>query len=137
MDLINDIVKEKAGDLIGALTGQAGYSMDEAERFLPEAGSEMTSAFLSRSSDLDLENLSSQANISKLLGGIDVGGLASRVGVPEKQGSDGLGALLPMVLGFLGQKGGGAAGLLALLGNAGDLGDKLDKLKGLGGKLFG
>lgn len=135
MDFLESILKEKSGDLLGTLTGGAGFSAEQAEKFLPEAGSNVGQALVSKASDLDMSDLASASNIGAILGGIDVAGLARKVGVSTEQGTNGLNALLPMLLGFLGDKGKDAGGLMGLLGAGGGLADKLGALKGLGGFL--
>ena len=136
MDFLEGILKEKAGELIGQLTGKAGYSTEQAEKFLPEAGSSVASVLAASASKLDLEDLTSAANVSTIMKGVDIGGLASRSGVSAEQGKQGLTALLPMLMGFIGDRGAGAGGLLSLLGAGDGLGDAIGSLKGLGGKLF-
>lgn len=136
MDFIQNILSEKGGDLIGALTGRAGYTTEQAKRFLPEAGSAVGEAVTSQASKLDLSDLASAANIGAVLKGVDVSALATRTGVSAEQGSAGLNALLPMLLGFIGEKGKGAGGLLALLGSGKGLGGALGEMKGLAGRLL-
>ena len=135
MDLISEILEQKGGSLISALVSGAGMGTDQAETFLPEAGTSVMEAMTSRADDLDLSDLASKANLDSLMGGIDIAGLASRSGVTAEQGTKGLSTILPMLLGFLGDKG-DVGGLLGLLGKADDLGGAVDKLKGFG-KLFG
>ncbi len=136
MDLLKDIIEEHAPKLLGQLQSGAGFDPEQAQRFLPEAGSSIGQAMSDGVGDLDLTNLSSAANISALSKGIDVRGLADRTGVSPQQGLDGIQALLPAVLGFLGQKAGNAGDLLGLLGGASGAGDALGALKQLGGKFF-
>lgn len=135
MDFLEGILKERSGDLLGALTGGAGFSAEQAEKFLPEAGSKVGQVIASKASDLDLSDMASASNIGAIMSGLDVAGLASKVGVSTEQGTNGLTALLPMLLGFLGDKGKDAGGLLGLLGGGEGLGDALGALKGLGGFL--
>ena len=136
MNFLQDILQEKGGDLIAELTGKAGFSAEQAQNFLPEAGSSVGAAMASRASDLDMGDLTSAANIGAIMESVDIGQLASRVGVSAEQGTQGLTALLPMLLGFIGGKGAGAGGLLSLLGagRGAGLGGALGALKGLGGK---
>lgn len=136
MDFLEGILKEKGSDLIAELTGKAGYSTEQAEKFLPEAGSSVAAVLAERASDLDLGNMASAANVSAILKGVDIGGLARRSGVSAEQGAQGLTALLPMLMGFIGDRGAAAGGLLSLLGGGAGLGDAMGSLKGLGGKLF-
>jgi hypothetical protein len=71
--------------------------------------------------------------VATLLEKIDVGGLASRVGLSEDRSSAGLAALLPLVLRFIDEDGGAMGSLKAIAKTD----DAIDGLKGLGGKLFG
>ena len=134
MDLINDILKQNGGALVSALVSGAGMGKDQAEAFLPEAGSSLLGALTDRVDSLDMGDLPSQGNVERLLGAMDAGKLASHVGVTAEQSSKGLATFLPMVLGFL--KDSNAEDLLAMLGKADGLGDAIGKLKGIG-KLFG
>ena len=135
MDLINDLLQERGGDLLATLTRDAGFGKEKAEAFLPEASESVLGVLTERADDLDLSNLASAANVSSVLQRVDVAKLAGRTGVTAEQGSQGLAALLPMILGFIGEKG-DAGALLGMLGKAKGLGDALGGLKSFG-KLFG
>jgi hypothetical protein len=143
MDFLETILKEKSGDLIGALTSKAGYSAGEAERFVPAAGSSVVQAMKSQAGSLDLDDLQNAANLGQIMKGVDIAGLAKKVGITPEQSAKGLTAMLPLVLGFMKDHGEGLKGLLGMLGGAdGGLGDALGGLKGAGGlkglgKLFG
>jgi hypothetical protein len=143
MDFLEKILKEKSSDLIGALTAGAGYSAKEAERFVPAASSSVVQAVASQAGKLDLDDLQNAANLAKIMKGIDIGGLASKVGLTPEQSAKGLAAILPMALGFMKDHGDGLKGLLGMLGGGdGAIGDALGALKGSGGlkglgKLFG
>lgn len=139
MDLLQNLLKEKGGDLVGALTGSAGFGKPEAERFVPAAGSSMLDAFKSQAGSLDLDDIQNAANVGKIMQGIDIGGLAKQVGITPEQSAKGLAAIMPMVLGFMKEHGDSLSGLLGMLGGGADgpdVGDALGKLKGLG-KMFG
>jgi len=135
MDFLQEMLKEKAGELISELTAKAGFDADSAERFVPAAGSATVQAVKSEATSLDLANLASSSNITSVLGAVDVNALAGKAGVSSSQSSAGIAAILPMVLSFMGSKAEGAGGVLALLGAGGGLGETVDKLKGLGGFL--
>jgi len=132
VDFLQGILKDKAGDLMGELTGKAGFSADQAEKFMPEAGSAVMDAMKSQASNLDLENLSAPGNVQALTEGIDTGALASKAGLSPEQSAGGIKAMLPMLLGFIGAKSGGASGLMGML--TGTPGGMLGKLGGLMGK---
>ncbi len=135
MDIIQSVLTDKAGDLLGALKGDAGYTAEQANAFLPEAGNAVGEAMKTVAPKLDMTDLASTPNVGAILGAVDVSGLARRSGVSAEQGTAGLNALIPMVLGFIGQKGLDAGSLLSLLGIGDDSG-ALGGLKDLAGKLF-
>ncbi|NNF26662.1 MAG: hypothetical protein HKN73_05555 [Gemmatimonadetes bacterium] len=137
MDFLNAILKEKGAEMVSALTSRAGFSADQAEKFVPEAGSAAVEVLKSNASSLDMANLASPGNISEILGGVDVAALAGRVGITVDQGSKGLTTMLPMLLGLMGSKAEGMTGMMSMLGLAGGAGGASDRLKALGGKLFG
>ncbi len=131
MDFLSGILKEKSPQLMGALTSKAGFSPEQAEKFVPAAGSAVMDTMKSQAGNLDLDNLSSPNNVKTVMGGIDAGSLASMAGVTPQQSVGGLTAIVPMLLGLIGSKAGGASGLVSMLGGGGI--DKLGKV----GKLFG
>ena len=135
MDLLNDIIGKRGGDLLQALTRDAGFERDKAEAFVPEASKSVFAAVAARSSDLDMSNMASAANVSSVLKHVDIAKLAGKTGVTAEQGSKGLAAVLPMILGFMGENG-DAGALLGLLGKAKGLGGAADGIKSFG-KLFG
>ncbi len=136
MELMQNIMADKATDLLGALTGKAGYTTEQADRFLPEAGTAVGSALSAQASELDLADPASASNIGAVLNSVDVASLANRTGVSAEQSVAGLNALLPMLLGFLGERAGGASGLLALLGSGKSIGGALGGVKDVAGRLF-
>lgn len=133
MDLVRELLEAKSGELVRQLTGQAGFEEETARQFVPAAGSATLEAMKARAGDLDLGQLASSSNVSVLLDQIDFGALASRVGISTDEAASGLGAILPLILGFLGDKAGGRGGLGGLLDLAGGLGGASDRLKDLGG----
>jgi len=135
MDLLNDILAKRGGDLLQALTRDAGFERDKAEAFIPEASQSVITAVAARSGDLDMSNLASAANVASVLKHVDIAKLAGKTGVTAEQGSKGLAAVLPMLLGFMGEKG-DAGALLGLLGKAKGLGGAVDGIKTFG-RLFG
>ncbi len=134
MDLLKGILQEKGAELVSQLTGQIGFSRDQAERFVPEAGSAVVDSIKGQAAELDLENLTSAENVQALMGGIDAGSLASKVGIPASLSESGLKALVPSLLGFIGAKAGGS-GLTSLLGGMGKLGGASEAIGKLGGML--
>lgn len=137
MDFLNDIIRDRGGDLVGQLTSKAGFSKEQAERFVPAAGSSVADTLAKKASELDLNNLASPSSIGAIMKHVDVGALSQKAGVTAEQGAKGLSSLLPMLLGLIGDRAKGAGGLLSLLGGAGAAGGNLGALKGLAGKFLG
>lgn len=135
MDLVRELLEARAGDLVRTLTAQADFEEETARSFVPAAASAALDAMKARAGDLDPERMASSSNVATLLDQIDLGDLATRVGIAPDKASRGLTVVLPLILGFLGEKAGGEGGLGGLLGLAGGLGDAADRLKGLGGLL--
>ena len=136
LDFLKDMLAEHSGDLVAKLTGSAGLSSEAAEKFIPAAGSATVDAIKSESAGLDLTNLAAAGNVSSVMSGIDVGALASKVGISAEQTTSGMSAILPTILGLIGSKAAGSSGgVLALLGLGGGLGGVADKIKGMGGLL--
>ncbi len=133
MDLIKGLLENT--DIIGKLTGQVGLEREEAERFVPAATEATVAQVKSGAIDPGALLGGGAGAIGELLSGIDVGQLASRVGIGKEQAGSALAAFVPVLMGFLQSQGGGAGGLGALLGGAG-AGGLLGKVKGLG-KLLG
>jgi len=136
MDLLKNILAERQQDLAAELTRAVGFSKDQAERFVPDAGTEVLTALTQRPGDLDLANPTSAANVGSIIRGLDVAAIAGRAGISADQGKRGLTTLVPMLLGFF-AKADTNGGLLSILQASGGASDALGTLKGLGGKLFG
>lgn len=136
MDFLQDILREKGGDLAAGLVEKAGFSTEQARSFLPEAASSVFDVAKAKAGDLDLSDLA--GSTESLVGGVDVGALAQKVGIDSSKASSGLQALVPMLLSALGQKAGGLSQLSSLLGGEGigkALGGATD-IGGMAGKLF-
>lgn len=136
MDFLKDIIRDRGSDLVGELTSKAGFTKDQAERFVPAAGSSVADTLVHKASELDLGNLASAASVGAIMKHLDVGALSQKAGVTAEQGTKGLSAFLPMLLRLIGDRAEGLGGVAALLG-AGAAGDKLGALKGLAGKFMG
>lgn len=137
MDFLNDIIKERGGDLIAELTSKAGFSTDQAARFVPAAGSSVMDALTARASDLDLGDLTSASALGTITQQMDIGALSQKAGVTADQGAKGLSSILPMLMGLIGEHGKGAGGLLSLLTASGGAAGGLGAIKGLAGKFLG
>jgi len=110
---IAGILSSQGPELLKTLEG-VGFSADQAEQFLPEAGQQIAGAL----SGGGLENLLGSADIGTLLERVDVADLASKLGIDGGLVGSGLNAILPQIM-------------EALKGEAGGI------LGGLGSKLLG
>ena len=131
MDLVEQLLGDGVGDAIQGLVGQAGFSPEQAQGFLPVVIQKVLEAV--QGGGLDLGALLGDA--SSLLSRLNAGEIATETGVAETQASAGLEALVPVLLSALSSKSGGLEGLLSGLGG-GEAGDLLGAAKGLAGKLF-
>jgi len=138
--MLETILKEHGGELLGALTQGGSMDASQAEGLIPPALSGIGTALSSGQLDISslLGGMSDGSGIQSLLGQLDVGGIAAEAGLDEGQTESGLTRLIPVVLSLLGDKSGGAEGLLSMLGGAGGgSGGALGALGGIAGKLFG
>ena len=130
MDLIKNFISENSGDLIGKLTS-SGFDLDQAKQFLPEAASGLTEA----AGKLDMSELMSSissGDTSKLMSMVNIGSIASKLGMDADQVTSGLGSLLPSIISALKDGGGLGDAVSALSG--GSAGGLLNTVKGLFGK---
>lgn len=134
MDFLKDILAQKGTELAGTLVEKSGFSTEQAQAFVPEAAHSAFDVVKEKAGDLDLANLAS--NTDAVISGIDVGALASKVGIDSSQARSGLGAILPTLLSAVQERAGGLSGLTSMLGGEG-LGKALGGVGGIGGKLFG
>ncbi len=100
MDILQSIIGDKAGELVSGLVGQ-GFSQEQAENFLPEAGSSIVSAFKESGDNADADSI---------LGNIDLSAIASKLGIDSNLVDQGMKFILPSILGQLG--GSGVGGML-------------------------
>ncbi len=111
MDFIEEFIGSQGTGLIDQLTG-SGFGIEQAEKFLPEAGESIIGAM----KGMDVQSLldsSISEQTSSLLGNIDVTSLASRVGVDTSLAHGGLEKLIPVAMNFL-KNNEAAAGFLGL-----------------------
>lgn len=137
MDLLAGILKEHSGDLVSKLTRHAGFTDDQAERFVPEAGGAVLKSLKNGGSEVDLESpAATERSIESLLSGIDAEALASKAGISPAQSLGGLKAILPTLLGLISSKAGALGGLESLVsgGEGGAAGGMMGKLGGMLGK---
>lgn len=132
-ELISQFLQGQGADVVKNLVGSVGFSQEQATGFLGSLGDQVMSLF--QGGKLDLSSILENNAVSELTSKLDVGQLASSVGVDTGAAEKGLSTALPSLVDFVKDKAGDASGLLGLLG--GDGGDVADKLGGIAGKLFG
>lgn len=92
MNILTTLLADKGSDLIANLT-QEGFSLEQAQRFLPEA-SKALMAVLSRGDE--------GMDLGATLGKLDIAGLAAQTGIDAGLASNGIRALLPSIADKLG-----------------------------------
>lgn len=98
MDILKSMIGDKTmGVLVSGLIGR-GFTRDQAERFLPEAGSNVIAS---------LQDETSGSDVSSILGSIDIDNLASNIGIDSSMVSNGLKYIIP---GLMDQVDGNAVG---------------------------
>ena len=132
MDLVQQLLGDRAGDAIQGLVGQAGFSPEQAQGFLPVAIQKVVEAV--QGGGLDLGGLLGEGG-SSLLSRLNPGELAAETGVEEAQATAGLETLVPTLLTALSGQSEGLEGVLSGLGGQ-KAGGLLGAAKGLAGKLF-
>ena len=132
MDLVQQLLGDRAGDAIQGLVGQAGFSQEQAQGFLPVALQKVVETL--QGGGLDLGGLLGEGG-SSLLSRLNPGEIAAETGVDEARASAGLETLVPMLLSALSGQSGGLEGVLSGLGGQ-KAGGLLGAAKGLAGKLF-
>jgi hypothetical protein len=113
MDFLKELISSKGAGLVSELA-DLGFSAEQAEKFIPEAGGSIVDAM----QGLDLSALlgsGAAEQTSSLLGHIDIAGLASRLGLDTGLATGGLEKLIPVAMDFL-KDNPAAAGVLGLLG---------------------
>ena len=133
MDIVQQLLRERGGELAQNLIGEAGFSSDQAEGFLPLALQKVIAVL--QGGDLDLGALLGGSGASSILSRLNVGELATEAGLDEAKAGAGISALIPALLSAIQQGAGGTEGLLASLGGEG-ASDLLGAAGGLAGKLF-
>jgi hypothetical protein len=108
MDFINDLLSGRAEEFTQLLADN-GFSLEEAARFLPEAGQSVSDA----ASSAGMSLLGSGSPVETLLAQLDIGALAEKVGIAPELAEQGLQALLPVVTEALGGEEGALGSLLS------------------------
>lgn len=127
MDILKELISSKGAGLMTELAGK-GFSAEQAEKFIPEAGSRIMDAL----PGLDLGSLlksDTSTQISSVIGNIDIAALAGKLGLDAGLAQGGLEKLIPIAMSFL-KDNEAAAGLLGMLGG------KAGGLAGLAKGLF-
>ncbi len=109
MDLLGTLLKGNNSELLSTLTSK-GFSMDQAQAFLPAALGGISKAVES----LDLKSLlsmSSSEQGSKVMSALDMGSISAALGGDQNLASTGVQALLPKVMELLKSGSGGLGGL--------------------------
>jgi len=110
MDLLRSVLEERAVDLASELTARAGLTREEAERFVPEAGTDLIESWRWQANKLDEEDVAAESNVQELLRGIGAKRIASKVGLTAEATWSGLRAFVPLVMRFAGEGAGPRTG---------------------------
>jgi len=113
MDIIENCFKEHGGALIEQLT-VAGFSVDQATQFLPEAASGIANA----TQDTGVEQITSRllsGDPSELFDSVNVAAIAAKLGIDSDLVTKGLAAIAPVLAKTLSQKSDGLIGAVSSL----------------------
>ena len=113
---IQQLITQLAPTLLAKLQ-ETGFSTDQAEQFLPEAGESIAGNV--GAGDL-VSLLAGGDPVAAILEKVDIGALASKLGIDSGLATQGLQSILPQLVEGLKSEGGGG-----LLGSAAKLGGKL------------
>jgi len=134
MDIVKQLLADQAGPLVEKLTGQLGFSAEQAQGFVPAAVTQLIQVV--KGGGVDLAGLlGGGGDPSALVDKVDAGALAQAAGVDATKAKQGLQSIAPSILEKLGESAGGAQGLLSMLGGEG-AGGLLGKASGLASGLF-
>jgi hypothetical protein len=127
MDL-QKLIEEQGAALTKQLTAKAGFTMPEAQKFLPLIIAKVMEVV--KSGKFDLKSLLGGADIGAIIGSLGLGDIAKKVGIAESKAKSGAEVVVPDLLQSL-QKSGGLEGLLGgVTGGAADLLKKAGKMFG-------
>lgn len=116
MDLVQQFLDADLGHVVSELTN-AGFSNDQANRFIPEAITSFIDAL--HSSDLSsLLNADGRERLSTLLISVDATGLAERLDIGSDMACAGLSTIMPRFLRFV-KDTDGLGSLVSMLANGG------------------
>ena len=120
-DILRELISNHGSELISALT-ESGFSRDQAENFLPEAGQGIVDAFGDSSDLVELLGSDTSTVVASILEKIDTESVASKAGLDESMVNSGFSALIPKVLAIFKSEGGVLASLIGGEGGRGLLG---------------
>ena len=129
MDILNDLLTKHSSELIDSLS-KSGFSVEQAQEFLPEAEQGVKDA-LSTGDIVSMLGSDTDSIVATLLEKVDTTAIAERVNMDEAMVNHGLRVVIPKVLEIFKAEG---VGLSAFLG--GGEGGLLGGIAKLGGKLF-
>ena len=132
--MVQQLINQHGAEFVRSLVAKAGFSVDEAQSFLPVAVEKLVAAL--QGGGLDLGGLLGGGGVTSLLAQLNAGEIAADSGIDEAKATAGLGELAPNLLSALKEQSGGAEGLLSALGS-GKSDGLLGTAGGLAGKLFG
>jgi hypothetical protein len=116
-ELFNDLISNHHADLIDTLVN-SGFSLDQANRFLPEAGQGIVEAFGDARDLVELVRVDTETAVSSVQSKVDTPSIASKAGVDESMVNKGYAVLIPKVLELAKAENGGVLAFLA--GEAGE-----------------
>lgn len=130
MDILKTLLDDHGPALTSELTSKAGFSADQAKKFVPAAAQQALDKI--KGGGFDLKSLLGGGDVSALIGKMDLAGLSKTAGIDAGKAAIGLKAILPMIMKLIQSKGFDANKLTEMLGGGG-LGGVA---KGIG-KMFG
>jgi hypothetical protein len=127
MEILNNLISKHGSSLISTLT-ESGFTIDQAQQFLPEATQGMSDAISGGGMSELLSGGDEGGIASTIMSKIDIESIASKVGIDASLASNGLTALIPKVLAMLNTEGGGLSSLLDSGAGGGGIGGMVGKL---------
>lgn len=130
MDILNDLLTNHSSELVNSLS-ESGFSVEQAQEFLPEAGQGVKDA-LSAGDLVSLLGSDTNGIVTTLLEKVDTLAIAERLGLDETMVNKGLEVLIPKAMEIFKEEGGGLSALLGsgeagLFGGISKLGSKFFK----------
>jgi hypothetical protein len=98
MDFMRQVLRDHSNDFARVLSEQAGFTEDEARRFLDGAGPALVRSYEWQASGLPLGELPTSTIVRELLAGIPGRTLGSLLGIPAAKTWAGLRTLVPAVV---------------------------------------